>query len=237
VRGRDPGDHRLQDLLDPDPLASRCEDGAGAGEADHLLDLAPHQLGVGGGEVDLVDDRDDLQVVLDGQVDVGQGLGLDPLGGVDDQDRPLAGGQGARHLVGEVHVTGSVDQVELVGAPVPGRVLHPHRLGLDGDAPLPLQVEGVEELVLHVPEGDRPGHLQQAIGQGRLPVVDVGDDREVADVVAKDRGHRGIVFPVLHRPQRASGSGTPPAPCDGPHAGTESPADDPVTVLRALSRL
>ena len=40
---------------------------------DHLL---RHLLGVRGGEVDLVDDRDDLQVVLERHVDVGQGLRL-----------------------------------------------------------------------------------------------------------------------------------------------------------------
>ena len=57
---------------------------------------------------------DDLEVVLDGQVDVGQRLGLDALGGVDHQQRAFAGGQRARDLVGEVDVAGRVDQVELV---------------------------------------------------------------------------------------------------------------------------
>ena len=212
-----PGHHRLQDLVDPDPVARRGEDGAGAGKADHLLDLAADQLGVGRREVDLVDHRDQLVVVLQGQVDVGEGLGLDPLGGVDHQDRALAGGQGPGDLVGEVHVTGGVDEVELVGAAVPGRVLHPDRLGLDGDAPLPLQVQGVEHLSLHVPRSDRAGPLQQAVGQGGLAVVDVGDDREVADGVAADRGHAG------HRIRsggRRLGPHRPPgAPRRAPSAG------------------
>ena len=72
-------------------------------------------LGVGVGQVDLVDDGDDRQVVLERQVDVGQRLGLDALGGVDDQQRALAGGEAAADLVGEVDVAGGVDQVELVG--------------------------------------------------------------------------------------------------------------------------
>ena len=53
-------------------------------------------LGVGGGEVDLVDHRHDLMVVLDRLVDVGQRLRLDPLRRVDDQQRALAGGEAAR---------------------------------------------------------------------------------------------------------------------------------------------
>ena len=46
-----------------------------------------------GGQVDLVEDRDDGQVALDGHVEVGQGLGLDALGGVDQEDGALAGGE------------------------------------------------------------------------------------------------------------------------------------------------
>ena len=71
-------------------------------------------LGVGVGKVDLVDDGDDREVVLEGQVDVGHRLRFDALGGVDDEERAFAGGEAAADLVGEVDVAGGVDQVELV---------------------------------------------------------------------------------------------------------------------------
>ena len=62
------------------------------------------------------------------QVAVGQGLGLDPPGGADQQDHALAGGQRPAHLVAEVHVARRVDEVQDVS-------LHPGaRLELDGDA-------------------------------------------------------------------------------------------------------
>ena len=51
------------------------------------------------------------EVVLEGQVQVGQRLGLDALRRVDQQHRALAGGQRPGHLVGEVDVAGGVDQV------------------------------------------------------------------------------------------------------------------------------
>ena len=54
-----------------------------------------HPLGVGGGQVDLVDHRHDLMVVLDRLVDVGQRLRFDALRGVDDQQRAFAGGEAA----------------------------------------------------------------------------------------------------------------------------------------------
>ena len=79
------------------PMPSLAEAGTAVRgvEADDVLDLRAGALHVGGGQVDLVDDRDDLEVVVERQVDVGQGLGLHALGGVDHQQRALAGGQRA----------------------------------------------------------------------------------------------------------------------------------------------
>jgi hypothetical protein len=57
-----------------------------------------------------------------------------------------------------------------------------HGLGLDRDAALAFEVHGVEDLRHHLPRRECPGQLEQAVGQRRLAVVDVGDDAEVADV-------------------------------------------------------
>ena len=70
---------------------------------------------VGRGQVDFVDDGNDFEAVVDGEVSVGEGLGFHALACVDHQQRAFAGGQRARDLVAEVDVAGGVDQVELVG--------------------------------------------------------------------------------------------------------------------------
>ena len=116
--GRDLVDDRLEHFLDADAGLGAGEHRFGGVEADDVLDLGADLLGLGGGEVDLVDDRDDLVVVLDRLVDVGERLRLDPLRGVDHQQRAFAGGEAAADLVGEVDVAGRVHQVELVGLAV-----------------------------------------------------------------------------------------------------------------------
>ena len=78
---------------------------------------AARLVGVGLRQVDLVDDRDDLQVVLDRQVGVRERLRLEPLRGVHQQERALARLERARDLVCEVDVPRRVDQVELVTLP------------------------------------------------------------------------------------------------------------------------
>ena len=54
---------------------------------------AAYFSGLRGRQVDLVEHRDDVEVVLQRQVEVGQGLRLDALRRVDEQHRALTGGQ------------------------------------------------------------------------------------------------------------------------------------------------
>ena len=75
-----------------------------------------------------------------------------------------------------------VNKVQGVDFPVLRLIKQVDGPGLDGDAPLALQVHIVQELVFHFPLGDGIALLQQAVRQGGLAVVDVGDDGKIADV-------------------------------------------------------
>ena len=147
-----------------------------ARSAEQLAHLGGGPVRVGRRQVDLVDDGDDLEVVLDREVRVRERLRLDPLRRVDDEHRTLARLQRARDLVGEVDVAGRVDQVQLVPLP-----LHADRLRLDRDPALALELHRVEQLIAHLALGDGLRQLEDPVGERRLAVVDVRDDREVAD--------------------------------------------------------
>src|SRR6185295_2408916 len=97
-------------------------------------------------------------------------------------------------------VPGRVDEVQLVL----DAVLRPreaYRLRLDGDPALALELHLVEELLLRLARGQRTREVQDAVGQGALPVVDVRDDGEVADALGIERhtaaanGSRGLAHP------------------------------------------
>ena len=182
ARRRQLVDDGFEHVGDAEAGLGRDQHGLGGVDADDLLDLLADALGLGGGEVDLVQDDDDLVVLVDRLVDVGERLRLDALRGVDDEQRALAGGERARHLVGEVDMAGRVDEVEHVVLAIVGAVVEAHRLRLDGDAALALDVHRVEHLLLHVARLEPAGRLDQAVGKRRLAVVDVGDDGEIADV-------------------------------------------------------
>ena len=163
-------------LIDVDPgLRGDANDALGIA-AEELRHLEGGTVRIGRGKIDLVHDGHDLELVLDREVRVRKRLRLDPLRRVDDEHGPLAGLERARDLVGEVDMPRRIDQVQLMTLP-----RNPHRLRLDRDAALALEVHRVEQLRAHVTVGDRIRELQDAVGQRRLPMVDVGDDREVAD--------------------------------------------------------
>ncbi len=162
-----------------------------ASEPDHVLDLLADALGLGGRQVDLVQDRHDLVAGVERLVDVGERLRLDALAGVDDEQRSLAGRQRARHLIGEVHMAGCVHQVQDVGAAILGHVIEPHRLGLDGDAALAFDVHGIEHLFAHVAQRHCAGMLDQPVSQRRLAMIDMRHNGKIADPVELLRGHKG----------------------------------------------
>src|SRR5438552_1205780 len=183
ARGRDAPHDRFEQLGDVGALLRGDAEDLVRLRADELVNLLRPAVGLGAGEIDLVEHRDDLEPRVQGEKQVGDRLGLDALRRIDHEDRSLARGQGARDLIGEVHMPGGVDQIQLVQLAVPGVVAHPHGVQLDGDAALALQVHRVQHLLAHKALIERPRKLDQPVRQRRLAVVDVGYDAEVADLV------------------------------------------------------
>ena len=109
--GRNELDDAFEYGVDADALFCRDQGCVRGLDADDVFDLLFDAVGVGGGQVDLIDDGQQLQIVLEGKVGVGQRLRLDALRSVHHENRALAGGQRARDLIVEVHMTGRVDQV------------------------------------------------------------------------------------------------------------------------------
>ena len=189
ARGRrDALHHCLQNRLDALTRLSAGAKNLLALASQQFHDFVLHLVGHGRGHVDFVDDGDDFEVVLDGHVEVRDGLRLHALRGVHHEQRTLAGSNRAAHLVREIDVSRRVNQVQDISIPSPiwgrqggGFPLHLDCMALDGDAALLLQIHVVE----HLPLGDLDGFrvLQQSVGQGRFAVVDMRYDAEISDVI------------------------------------------------------
>ena len=134
--------------------------------------------------VDLVDDEDHRQQGLERLAEHEARLRERAFARVDEEQHAVDHPQPPLHLAAEVGMPRRVDDVDLRPAVVDGGVL-----GEDRDALLALEVHRVEhtlgDVLVHA---ERAGLPQHRVDERRLSVVDVGDDRDVPDVVAL--GHR-----------------------------------------------
>ena len=154
-------------------------------EVEEQLVYLVDDLGDAGvGTVDLVDDDHEGQSGLQGLAQHEAGLGPGSFRGVDEQHDAVDHREGPFDLAAEVGVPGGVDDVDL---DVP--VSHRGVLGQDGDALLPFEVHGVHDPFDHLlvgPEGT--GLVQEGVDEGRLAMIDVGDDGDVAQIGAGGHG-------------------------------------------------
>ena len=176
LRRRDTFDDGVENVRYAFARARRSADDLLTLAAQEVDDLVLHLVGHRIGHVALVDDGNDLQIVVDGHIEIGDGLSLNALSGIHHQKRTLAGGNGTGHLIGEVHVARSVDKVQRVLA-----IVHLDGMTLDGDAALLLEIHVVEHLALRHLERTR--HLEHAVCQRALAVIDVGNDAEITYLV------------------------------------------------------
>jgi hypothetical protein len=78
-------------------------------------------------------------------------------------------------------VPGRVDQIQDIRLAVVRLVSQPDGVRLDRDPALALEIHRVEHLRFHLARLQRARHFEEAVRERGLTVVDVRDDREVAD--------------------------------------------------------
>ena len=175
--------------------------------------------------VDLVDDDDRLQPQL-------QRLGQHELGlrhhrfrRIHQQHHAVDHREDALDLAAEIGVARRVDDVDARAVP-----FHGGALGQDGDAALALQIVGIHRALRHVLVlAHRARLLQQLVDQRRLAMVDMGDDRDIADIHTRNSGLKGFGAVGVRGLYRCA---TGPAMAAAPaHLGS---AAGPAELLRSL---
>ena len=142
-------DHSFECFLDANAIFSASHDGVGGIEADHLFNLFANALRLGRRQINLIDHRNNFEIVVDGQIRIRQRLRLNALRGIDNEQCAFASLQAARDFVGEIDVAGRVNQVQLIHVAVVSLIVEADGVGFDGDAALPLEVHAVEHLGHH----------------------------------------------------------------------------------------
>ena len=111
ARRRQKLDDALEDLIDAGIVLRGNKRRFGSVQADYVFDLLLYFFRLRGRKVDLVDDRQDLEVRVDREISVCQRLRFDALCRVNDQDRAVTGSQASGNFIVKVNVAGRVDEI------------------------------------------------------------------------------------------------------------------------------
>ena len=176
----------LQDILHIQACFSRYPRAVGTVKPDDVLDFLRGPLRVRTRQVDLVDHREDLQIVIKRKVDIAECLRFDSLRTVHHKNRSVAGGKRPGDLVVKIHMTWCIDQVEDVFLPVLRMVDRTDGLGLDRDTPLPLNVHIIQDLILHLTLRQDPRLFNDPVCERAFSVIDMRDDAEIANLIHID---------------------------------------------------
>ncbi len=122
-------------------------------QTNHILNLINDPFRLRAGQVNLIDDRQHVQVMVESKVDVGQRLRLNPLRRIHYQDRAVTGRKAAGYLIVKVDMAGGINQVKNILFPILGPVYNTDSLRLDRNPALPLQIHVVQHLRLHLAAG------------------------------------------------------------------------------------
>ena len=86
-------------------------------------------------------------------------------------------------------MTGRINEIEDILLAVGVAIVETNRLCFDRDASFPFDIHRVEYLFTHVSRRDRAGSLNQSVGERRLAVIDMSNDRKIADVIDGQHEH------------------------------------------------
>ena len=183
----------VQEVIGAHKLAPNADGPAGRGDINRqiLLNLVDDLKHIAAFAVHLVAKGQDRQVTQPADLKQLLRLAFHALGPVNHHDRGVDGGEGAIGVLGEIRVTGGVDQIEAELAVVKG-----HGRGGYGNAPIRFDLH---EVGPRAPRFALGAHLachlngapeqQELFGQSGFARVGVRDDRKCP--AAGDFGRKG----------------------------------------------
>ena len=139
--------------------------------------------------IDLVDEQDGLDLLTESLTENSLGLDADTFDVVDDDESAVSDTEGGSDFSGEVDVPGGVDEVDKVGLDFflvsdVGLEVERYTGRLDGDTTLLFVGAGVGGThISSLVTGNDTGFGDEGVCEGRLAVIDVGDDGHVTDLI------------------------------------------------------
>ena len=141
--------------------------------ANDILNLLLCPCRVCTGQVNFVDYRKNLKVIIQRKVNIRKRLRLNALCCVHNQNRTFACRQAAGNLIVKINMTRCVNQVIFIFLPVLCMVNQTHCLRFDGNTAFTFQIHVVQYLLLHLAVGEQSRFLYKPVRQSRFAMINM----------------------------------------------------------------
>ena len=108
---RHASDDGFENLFDAESAFCADQQGVLRRNREHGFDLFFCEIRLCGGQIDLIDHRQNRQVVARCEKGICHRLGFHALARIDHQQRAFARREGARNFIRKIHVSGRIDQI------------------------------------------------------------------------------------------------------------------------------
>ena len=148
-------------------------------QSDHIFNLSCHTIRICTWKVDLINNRKNIQIMIQCQVYICQSLGLDSLRSIYYQHSTVTSCQTSGYLVVKIHMSGSIDQVKNVFVSIFRFVYSTHSLGFNRNTALTLQVHIVKNLLLHLTAGEKSRLFNDTVCQCGFTMIYMGNNTKI----------------------------------------------------------
>jgi hypothetical protein len=140
-----------------------------------------HFVWIGIVAIDFVDHDNRLRAGFEGFAEDETGLSLGTIRGINDKQHAVDHVHDTLDFAAEIGVAGSIDDIDVVILIFEGGVF-----GADGNALFALKIHGIHDALFGgdgLVGAERAGLLEEAIDERGFPVVDVGDNGDISNVL------------------------------------------------------
>ena len=116
-------------------------------------------------------------------IDIGKGLRLYTLRRINHQQRAFTGCQCTTDLIGKIHMSGCVDQVQDILIAVLRMICHMNRFAFNGDSAFSFQFHAVQDLLNHFAFFKHAGFFEYSVRKCTFAVIYMSDNAEIPDSV------------------------------------------------------
>ena len=131
---------RFEDFIDPNSHFRARIDGFLGRDGQDFFQLSMDGGNVGVRQIDLVDDWHNREPLFMREMHVRHRLRFNSLGCIDNQQRAFTRRERSRHFVGKIDMARRIEQVQPIHLAGFRAIVHRHRMRLDRDPTLALQV-------------------------------------------------------------------------------------------------